>query len=154
MQELNHCQICERDIKAKNGIIAHHGYTRPGWGEQTRSCDGARELPYEVSRDAIPAAIENVARFLKSQENRLKDYMNEGPETLLYFPGYHRPTETLNRPEGFNPRYSAENWESLPNKRYEREFYNAIRQIKSNIVSAKREVNRLTNRYNNWRKVR
>lgn len=48
-----HCQICERDILADLGMIAHHGYTRPGDGWQTSSCMGARELPFEVSRDVL-----------------------------------------------------------------------------------------------------
>lgn len=43
------CQICAREIKANTGLIAHHGYQRPwhGSGIQTRSCMGARHLPYE-----------------------------------------------------------------------------------------------------------
>jgi hypothetical protein len=150
-----HCQICEREIKAKNGIIAHHGYTRPYPQEQTRSCDGARELPYEVSRDAIPAAIQNVKAFRDYQKSLLVSYMKEGPETLTYFPGVsYLPTETLERPEGFDPKYSAENWEYQPHKRYEREFYKAIKQIKSNLVAAGQELGRLQKRYDNWVKVR
>ena len=57
------CQICAREIKAKNGLIAHHGYERPvyrsGW--QTASCLGARGLPYEVSADLLPGAINIVS---------------------------------------------------------------------------------------------
>ena len=37
------CQICGRAIKASSGLIAHHGYERPGWGYQTTSCLGARK---------------------------------------------------------------------------------------------------------------
>lgn len=48
------CQICEREIKLKDGErIAHHGYQRPGEGWQTDSCRGARRLPWEVSSDAL-----------------------------------------------------------------------------------------------------
>lgn len=53
-----HCQICERPIKANTGLIAHHGYQRPGDGWQTASCPGARRLPYERSADAIPPYVE------------------------------------------------------------------------------------------------
>lgn len=148
-----HCQICERDIKAKNGIIAHHGYTRPYPQEQTRSCDGARQLPYEVSRDAIPAAIDNTKAYLGYQEDRLKAYMKEGPEELTRFVGFGRTSHVMTRPENFDPKYSAENWESTPSKGYEREFYTTIRQIKRNIVDATQEVKRLTARYDNWVKV-
>lgn len=51
------CQVCGRAILANTGEIAHHGYERPGMGWQTSSCRGARELPFEVSRDALGAEI-------------------------------------------------------------------------------------------------
>ncbi len=52
------CQICGREIKAKSGLISHHGYKRPnGQGWQTASCSGARHVPYEVGHDALDAAI-------------------------------------------------------------------------------------------------
>lgn len=66
-----HCQICEREIKAKSGLIAHHGYTRPhaqGW--QTPSCMGARYRPYEVACDRLPAAIDAVAAHIASCKRR------------------------------------------------------------------------------------
>ena len=64
------CQICARPIKAKTGSIAHHGYRRPdrGSGWQTASCMGARHLPYEQSRDRLPAAIASVKSYLGDRE--------------------------------------------------------------------------------------
>ena len=47
------CQCCARKILAETGAIAHHGYERPGSGWQTASCQGAKELPLEVSREAL-----------------------------------------------------------------------------------------------------
>lgn len=47
------CQICGRPIFAETGVIAHHGYERPGDGYQTASCPGARKLPFESSRDDL-----------------------------------------------------------------------------------------------------
>lgn len=61
------CQCCGRGIFAATGIIAHHGYQRPGQGWQTASCYGARELPFEVSRDALGLMIES----LKAQRERM-----------------------------------------------------------------------------------
>jgi hypothetical protein len=54
------CQCCGRAIFAETGVIAHHGYQRPGGGWQTASCMGARELPFEVSRDALGRLIVNL----------------------------------------------------------------------------------------------
>jgi hypothetical protein len=51
--ERMHCQCCERAILANMGSIAHHGYERPGWGYQSASCMGAKELPFEVDRSAL-----------------------------------------------------------------------------------------------------
>lgn len=52
-----HCQICGRAILAYTGLIAHHGYTRPGDGWQTASCHGARELPYENDSAVLAAYV-------------------------------------------------------------------------------------------------
>lgn len=60
-----HCQVCGRDILANKGHIAHHGYTRPGDGWQTPSCGGAKELPFEVSRDALGTEIEGARNYVK-----------------------------------------------------------------------------------------
>ena len=63
------CQICGRAILAKTGLIAHHGYQRPdGRGYQTASCPGARELPYEVSRDFIPTVRDGLLRHAEGDE--------------------------------------------------------------------------------------
>jgi hypothetical protein len=47
------CQICARRIFAESGVIAHHGYERPGEGWQTASCPGARRLPFEVEKTVL-----------------------------------------------------------------------------------------------------
>jgi hypothetical protein len=51
------CQACGRAIRSAYGIIALHGYERPGDGYQTASCMGAKELPFEVSNLILLAAI-------------------------------------------------------------------------------------------------
>lgn len=57
-QDRKTCQICGRAIMAKRGVIAKHGYKRPGEGWQTASCFGADELPFEVSEGALVKDIE------------------------------------------------------------------------------------------------
>jgi len=59
------CQICGRPIFAETGVIAHHGYTRPGHGYQTGSCIGARELPFEVSRDRLGSHLISIAALIE-----------------------------------------------------------------------------------------
>lgn len=63
------CQCCGRGILAETGVIAHHGYERPaGMGYQTASCPGAKELPFEVSRDALGRYIKALEDYVIRQD--------------------------------------------------------------------------------------
>lgn len=75
--ESKECQICGRAIFAEVGVIAHHGYTRPGYGFQTASCYGARHLPYEASADLLPGWIESLVAMEARQRATLADIVAE-----------------------------------------------------------------------------
>jgi hypothetical protein len=64
------CQCCGRAVRAQKGLIAHHGYRRPGWGEIVSSCVGARELPYEADRAALGRLLELLTRHLIGLRDR------------------------------------------------------------------------------------
>jgi hypothetical protein len=65
------CQCCERQIFAKLGSIAHHGYERPGYGWQTASCMGAKRLPFEVDRAALGEMIQFMRdRLARAEKHR------------------------------------------------------------------------------------
>lgn len=72
------CQICERAIKANTGLVAHHGYKRPGQGWQTGSCPGARALPWQVSCDLLRAHVEVV----EAATAKLEVTVESDPESL------------------------------------------------------------------------
>lgn len=101
---LHTCQICARAIKANTGLIAHHGYKRPGQGWQTASCMGAKYRPYEIACDALPRAIASCAAYIEKVERTIE----AGPPAKLTYEQrggtYGRTTivEVL-RPEGFDP---------------------------------------------------
>ncbi len=57
------CQCCGNRYLANTGTIAHHGYQRPGNGWQSASCDGAKALPFEVSRDRLGSMIERLKNW-------------------------------------------------------------------------------------------
>jgi len=121
-----HCQVCARPILANTGIIAHHGYERPGSGWQTASCFGARALPYERAHDRLDAAIVSCREQHESTVEALAEFIAAPPATLTYqktnynkgrYVGRRWVNETtpvtLDRPEGFEPnakesRYSQE----------------------------------------------
>lgn len=56
------CQCCGRAIKLRGKVIALHGYQRPCWGVQTRSCYGAGYQPYAVARDGLVAMLVSLQR--------------------------------------------------------------------------------------------
>jgi hypothetical protein len=146
------CQICGRDIKAKNGVIAHHGYTRPGSGWQTESCFGARYLPYEISSDAIPLAMDSLKTYIFNENNHLSNIMTNPPEYLEHseysgFSGRHMVK--YNKPDGFNPKKLSSTYSSMT-QRYEIEFSNLKNQIEKNIESSYKYIDYLEERLRNW----
>lgn len=76
------CQICGRPIHAAAGKIAHHGYLRPGDGQQTESCFGARYVPFEVSRDRLGEYLELLPRLIEQDNSTIK--MLEGGAVPLF----------------------------------------------------------------------
>ena len=130
MENKFHCQICEREIKAKKGLISHHGYTRPGGGYQTGSCGGARNLPYEISRDAIPKEILRISNFIEHR-NKLLEKVKAGVVPIF-------DTVLGKEIEPTHPSYS--------NRKYTYES-----NLNFYIKQAEREVSRLQKRYDNWK---
>lgn len=76
------CQICGRGILGHAGIIAHHGYQRPGDGWQTDSCNGARELPFELSREKLG---EEIVMLKQIEADRLATFEAFRDETRAYY---------------------------------------------------------------------
>jgi hypothetical protein len=82
------CQCCGRPICANTGVVAHHGYQRPGWGWQTASCEGARELPFEASRDALGRYIERLWALIKSLDDALHNVNQPGAALTVAITDY------------------------------------------------------------------
>lgn len=146
------CQICGRAIRANTGIIAHHGYKRPGQGWQTSSCPGAKKLPYEVSRAQIPPTIEAIERYKAGAEAALKGLLASPPETLTFQrrDAWGKPLgepRVYKRPEGFDPlkkvgSYSAWSYESV--------FYPEVSTKQRQITAATHDIESLHKRYDAW----
>jgi hypothetical protein len=86
------CQICERGILADTGLIAHHGYERPGDGWQTASCFGARELPFEVSRDVLGVYVASLLDGAERNAKHARDLRAERVACSLDWSVYNRTT--------------------------------------------------------------
>lgn len=79
------CQCCERQIFAKLGTIAHHGYERPGYGWQTASCMGAKRLPFEVDRSALGEMIGYLRdRLARAEQHRAAIKAEKAPIVFNY----------------------------------------------------------------------
>lgn len=147
------CQICARPIEANTGVIAHHGYKRPGNGWQTASCFGARRLPYEVSCDAIPEAIESALRYVAEEEKALQRFHDAPPETLveLQYLGWRGPGErpVLRRPDSFDPDHLPVSFRG--DQRYELRYVNLRSEMRGWITRAKSDIKFLRARLAAWR---
>jgi len=139
------CQICGRQIKAKNGVIAHHGYTRPDSGWQTASCMGARYLPYELSNNRIQTAIDTINQWLQKRKSFLNDLL-VNPPLEMSITQYGRPDLIVNKPEGFiyNHNKSIRPWS------YESAFEKLKYETEKSIKSAKQDIIYLTDRLEKW----
>jgi hypothetical protein len=88
------CQCCGRKILANMGSIAHHGYERPGYGWQSASCSGAKELPFEASRDALGKMIVVLKGMQKRMKKARKDCADEAsPIRREWRIGWHKDAE-------------------------------------------------------------
>jgi hypothetical protein len=71
------CQLCGRLIRSKHGVIAHHGYTRPGGGWQTASCDGTHHPPLEVSNRHLLDTIADFEKRCEAASRRIENVKGE-----------------------------------------------------------------------------
>jgi hypothetical protein len=151
-----HCQICEREIGTTTGLIAHHGYTRPGHGWQTASCFGAKWRPYEVACDALPEAIRSLEVYILNQEGFIASWMSEPPASIDYkadnWQGgrYVSKSYTAERPADFDPKAEVNRY-TYPPCKYSSLFHGRISSAQMHIKFAKDDVKRLTKRLADWK---
>ena len=154
----NTCQICEREVKVPHGLTSHHGYSRPGYGWQTASCPGARELPYELSCDLIPPVIQGIKNYKRGLEDKIESFMTKPPKVLTkthknIYSG-QETTEEYERPEDFNAQAVIDGTEYVGYyEEYKKNFQSAIREMNRTIVDCDRDIVRLQARVDNWKKV-
>lgn len=148
------CQICARHIKANTGVIAHHGYQRPGTGWQTASCPGAQSLPYEQSRDLIPVVIEAYRGHLQFNEEREKDLLANPPATLTRFARYSYGTDrVVARPADFSAEAALAQSTCDPSRDdqvYNSEYRGAVETARRNQRDIKAAIEQLQARYEAW----
>ncbi|MEO1658133.1 MAG: hypothetical protein AAFR65_10445 [Pseudomonadota bacterium] len=131
------CQICARAIKANTGVIAHHGYQRPhGWGHQTASCPGSRELPFEESCAALRGYIEHTLRPAKAQAEATVERWNSNPPKEILVPA---------------TRYNESRPVTENDDDYERLLFVRQREAAAELTAITRQLERQLERISNWR---
>lgn len=165
------CQVCGRAILAHTGMIAHHGYTRPWEGMQTSSCEGARHVPFEVSRDALGLHIDNVRAHLKSRRSHVQKIRDEQVGVSFKYRAkikndpYHRTEDVyLNNVTRANwAQLEIENPEAFRQRRqsmYGRGEFNfdfvkanAIDAVEKEIAGWEGYIKMQSSRFNSWKFV-
>ena len=77
-KEIGTCSCCFRGIAVTGGAgkMAHHGYQRPGTGEQTASCAGVDFKPLEVSVEGLEWMIDTTEK----QRDKLHERLAKAPD--------------------------------------------------------------------------
>lgn len=70
-KEIGTCSCCMRGIAVAGRGMAHHGYQRPGTGQQTSSCPGIRFPPLETSTEGLEWIIGVTGEGLQRKTERL-----------------------------------------------------------------------------------
>jgi hypothetical protein len=143
------CQICAREIQAKSGRIAHHGYRRPGHGWQTASCFGAKYRPYEVACDAIAAGIAACERFIARNDERVADLFAAPPADYVEKNAWGVVKRTVIRPEGFDPHLVRHTFGE--DSRYAFRFHEQINTLRRQQVAARADIAFMNERLAAWK---
>lgn len=147
-----HCQICEREIKANTGLIAHHGYQRPQFAHyQTRSCFGARHRPYEESCDALQPYIDMLADWHARVEGNLAK-LRAGPAEMTHLSrdGSGKMI-VVPRPDGFDSATAKPGY--LP-RSYVTLWRHKVAEVEYELRYIAAEQKRATVRFAAWRENR
>lgn len=151
------CQICGRAIKANTGLIAHHGYQRPynqGW--QTRSCFGARRVPFEHGHDAIDDYLVLLVQWITDAQKAFAEMVSAPPATLTYQrrDGWHNKVGepiVYEKPADFDYTKALRN--SMMRGSYETEWRDKYKNQERGLRGLENDQRELTKRLTEWKEA-
>lgn len=143
------CQICGRGILANTGVIAHHGYQRPGDGYQTKSCMGARYLPYEVSCDRIQYAIEAITNYKNDEQKALDGWLASPPQTIIDYDKNYYTGKTTELKYEKPADFVYGGYASIP-RTYANEYSRRVYAFQRTIKACGEQIAYLTDRLQKW----
>lgn len=135
------CTWCGRNIAVTaDKKMTHHGYQRPGWGEQTRSCDGIMYKCGEVSDEGYRAKLRTYEKHL----TLLKDSLSALPsKTMLEIRRWVR---------GGNNLVTIKKSET-PEYEWGQHMDNKKRNLESDIKLTQTEITNTKTVIKNWKPV-
>lgn len=146
------CQICGRQIKDNTGVIAHHGYQRPGEGWQTSSCFGARYPAYEISHDRLDQWMTLLETWIPQRETALAIYKEVPPDQYEVGPkdsaGRFRWSKVVTKPDNLDTSTSPATFAAYS---YESEFWFRVHEMERDIRGMKYELDRARQRRKAWK---
>lgn len=88
-RQLGTCGFCGRTIKIPNGLLALHGYKRPGMGYTEGNCPGTGHPPFEVSPVTAELGVSYLQRDISTTKQALNNLstVTEIPLTSTYMRG-------------------------------------------------------------------
>lgn len=156
------CQCCGRKHLANTGKIAHHGYQRPGGGWQTASCAGARQLPFEVSREWLGKIINDMRSQKAAMIDSRAAVEAETNGFTIVATDYSQPRNVRNgkRPtiyikvtrDTFEAVKEA-NSKALQNTTFDEAKATELRVSASNIKNIGDFINDCQTRYDGWKQT-
>lgn len=157
-----HCQCCGRAHLANTGKMAHHGYQRPGGGWQTASCAGARQLPFEVSRDFLGKVIKDMRSQHASMIEARANVEAEKQGFAIIAPDYSqprnvrtgkRPTIRLEVTRDTFEAVKAENTKALQNVSFDEAKATELNVRARDIKNIADFINDCQTRYDGWKQT-
>lgn len=159
------CQCCARKHLANKGVIAHHGFERPGSGWQTASCYGARHLPFEVDRAVLGMMITALRnRKAVMIETRGKAEREE-IDFLLYYSDYSVKANAYGKRPEVTVKVTRATWDTMKTEHadgFRRSIHHHdFDSVKTadladrdhSIERITRDINECQRRYDGWKQT-
>ena len=135
------CTWCDRNIAlTADKKMTHHGYQRPGWGEQTRSCDGIMYKCGEVSDEGYRAKLKVYTQHLTHLKQQLAALPSKTSLEIRRWVRGGNNLVTINKSE--TPEYE---WAQHMN--------NKKRNLESDIGVTESEITTTKSVIKNWKPV-
>jgi len=138
------CQICGRRHKLVRGLVALHGYKRPGTGSTHGRCPGAQGLPFEISRDLLNGWIRSLMGQLADDRRALAKMTDSSLAQIVAFPvdQHGRPLPPVTYVRGERDARGYDMFQITLNGR--------VRKLESSISNLEREIAHQSRRSDAW----